>query len=159
MIFTSFLTCCSYVHNICLFFFFCFLFKCHHLCQWYNGILLFAGGGQDCWWKGEFSVITVLSNSFQRSLAFLWLIWEYLYCAFRCSQFDDPLMKSCLESTDQDSKMELRRKRKNRDSEIQDSSDTPATRILRSMKNTAVMVLRRRSTRLISKVLWCFVLA
>ncbi|XP_057456276.1 uncharacterized protein LOC130747367 isoform X2 [Lotus japonicus] len=68
-----------------------------------------------------------------------------------CSQFDDPLMKSCLESTDQDSKMELRRKRKNRDSEIQDSSDTPATRILRSMKNTAVMVLRRRSTRLISK--------
>ncbi|KAJ1387858.1 hypothetical protein SESBI_39619 [Sesbania bispinosa] len=70
-----------------------------------------------------------------------------------CSKFDDPLKKSSLDSDDQDSKMELRKKRKIRDSEIQGSSGKPVVRILRSMKNTAVMVLPRRSLRLIAKVL------
>ncbi|TKY67458.1 hypothetical protein E2542_SST10352 [Spatholobus suberectus] len=69
-----------------------------------------------------------------------------------CSQFDDPLKKSSLDYNNQDSKMELRKKRKNRDSEIQGSNDKPTTRVLRSMKKTAV-ILPRRSMRLISKVL------
>lgn len=65
-----------------------------------------------------------------------------------CSQFDDPLKKSSLDYNNQDSKMESRRKRKNNDSEIQGSNDTPTTtRVLRSMKKTAP----RRSMRLISK--------
>ncbi|XP_061357558.1 uncharacterized protein LOC133301864 [Gastrolobium bilobum] len=65
-----------------------------------------------------------------------------------CSQFDDPLKKSGLDSDDQDPKMKLPKKRKNGDSGVRGSS---TTRILRSMKNTAVMVLPRRSMRLISK--------
>ncbi|GAU43900.1 hypothetical protein TSUD_88730 [Trifolium subterraneum] len=69
----------------------------------------------------------------------------------RCSQFDDPLRKSSLDSNDQVSKTELCEKRKNSHSEIQGSS-SPATRILRSMTKTSVMVLPRRSPRL-SKVL------
>ncbi|KAK7262586.1 hypothetical protein RJT34_30160 [Clitoria ternatea] len=67
-----------------------------------------------------------------------------------CSQFDDSLKKSSLDFNDQDSKTELHKKRKNRDSKTQGSSVKPTTtRVLRSM-----MVLpRRRSMRLISKVL------
>ncbi|XP_020233953.1 uncharacterized protein LOC109814039 [Cajanus cajan] len=66
-----------------------------------------------------------------------------------CSQFDDPLKKSSLDYNIHDSKMELCKKRKNRDSEIHGSNDKP-TRVLRSMKNTALK-LPRRSMRLISK--------
>ncbi|XP_028780053.1 uncharacterized protein LOC114736406 isoform X2 [Neltuma alba] len=61
-----------------------------------------------------------------------------------CSQFDDPL-KSGLVSDDQDSKVELQRKRKRKDSNVQDYSAEPFTRILRSMKAP------RRSIRLFSK--------
>jgi len=68
------------------------------------------------------------------------LLWSYLYFSFRCSQLDDPLKKSSLDSDDQVSKSELRKKRENRYSEIQGSS-TPATRILRSMTKAAVAVL------------------
>ncbi|XP_024637512.1 uncharacterized protein [Medicago truncatula] len=57
----------------------------------------------------------------------------------RCSQFVDPLNKSCLDSDDQVSKTELRKKRENRYSEIQGSS-TPSTRILRSMTKTAAVL-------------------
>ncbi|KAL2328859.1 hypothetical protein Fmac_022286 [Flemingia macrophylla] len=66
-----------------------------------------------------------------------------------CSQFDDPLKKSSLGYNNHDSKLELCKKRKKIHSEIQGSNDKP-TRVLRSMKNTA-MKLPRRSTRLISK--------
>ncbi|KAG4979611.1 hypothetical protein JHK82_032864 [Glycine max] len=60
-----------------------------------------------------------------------------------CSQFDDPLKKSSLDYNNQDSKLELCKKRKNRDSEIQCSNGEPTTtRVLRSMKNTATRVLR-----------------
>ncbi|CAJ1933329.1 unnamed protein product [Sphenostylis stenocarpa] len=70
-----------------------------------------------------------------------------------CSQFDDPLKKSSLDYDNQDFKIELSKKRKNRDSEIQGSNGKPTTtRVLRSMKNTGVK-LPRRSMRLISKVL------
>jgi len=49
--------------------------------------------------------------------------------------------------------MELSKKRKSRDSEIQGSNGKPTTtRVLRSMKNNGVK-LPRRSMRLISKVL------
>ncbi|XP_019436542.1 PREDICTED: uncharacterized protein LOC109342929 isoform X1 [Lupinus angustifolius] len=70
-----------------------------------------------------------------------------------CSQFDDPLKKSGLESDNQDSKMDLRRKRKHRDPDIQGSNDNPPAKNLRSMKNVAVTVQPRRSMRLISKVM------
>ncbi|KAL5169252.1 hypothetical protein HKD37_11G031200 [Glycine soja] len=60
-----------------------------------------------------------------------------------CSQFDDPMKKSSLDYNNHDSKMELRKKRKNRDSEIQGSNGKPTTtRVLRSMKNTTTRVLR-----------------
>ncbi|XP_022634091.1 uncharacterized protein LOC106756602 isoform X2 [Vigna radiata var. radiata] len=65
-----------------------------------------------------------------------------------CSQFGDPPKRSSLDCDDPDSKMELSKKRKSRDSEIQVSNGT--TRVLRSMKNTG-MKLPRRSMRLISK--------
>jgi len=69
--------------------------------------------------------------------------------SFRCSQFDDPLKKSCLDSDDQVSKTELRKKRENRHFEIQGSSTpTPATRILRSMTKTAAAVLPSSSLEL-----------
>ncbi|MCH85563.1 hypothetical protein A2U01_0006411, partial [Trifolium medium] len=71
-----------------------------------------------------------------------------------CSQFDDPLKKSSLDSDDQVSKTELCEKRKNSHSENQ-GSISPATRILRSMMKTTV-VLPRRSPRLISKLLALF---
>ncbi|KAJ1424458.1 hypothetical protein SESBI_11650 [Sesbania bispinosa] len=67
-----------------------------------------------------------------------------------CSQFDDPLKKSGLECGDQESKMKLRKKRKHMDAEVQGSSDKPAARFLRSMKNIALTVQPRRSMRLIS---------
>ncbi|KAK4254851.1 hypothetical protein QN277_007934 [Acacia crassicarpa] len=66
--------------------------------------------------------------------------WE----SSECSQFDDPL-KSGPVSDDQDSKLELQRKRKRKDSKVQGHSAEPFTRILRSMKAP------RRSVRLICK--------
>ncbi|KAL9296502.1 hypothetical protein ACSQ67_022398 [Phaseolus vulgaris] len=67
-----------------------------------------------------------------------------------CSQFGNPLNVNC---NNRDSKMELSKKRKSRDSEIQGSNGKPTTtRVLRSMKNNGVK-LPRRSMRLISKVL------
>ncbi|CAJ2679076.1 unnamed protein product [Trifolium pratense] len=68
----------------------------------------------------------------------------------RCSQLDDPLKKSILDSDDQVSKTELCKKRKNSHSENQ-RSISPARRILRSVTKTTVMILPRRSPRLISK--------
>ena len=53
------------------------------------------------------------------------------------------MKKSSLDYNNHDSKMELRKKRKNRDSEIQGSNGKPTTtRVLRSMKNTTTRVLR-----------------
>jgi len=69
------------------------------------------------------------------------LFWSYFYFVFRCSQFDDPLKKSGLDSDDQVSKTEHRKKRKNRYYEIQGSSTPATTRILRSMSKTGVTVL------------------
>ncbi|KAL4389309.1 hypothetical protein HN51_010190 [Arachis hypogaea] len=69
-----------------------------------------------------------------------------------CSQLDDRVQKSGQGYDDQGSKMKLCKKRK-RDSEIQASSGTPVTRILRSMKNTVARILPRRSMRRMSKVL------
>ncbi|XP_054812460.1 uncharacterized protein LOC129313415 isoform X2 [Prosopis cineraria] len=62
-----------------------------------------------------------------------------------CSQFDDPLKKSGPVSDDQDSKVELLRNRKRKDSKVQGYGAEPFARILRSMKAP------RRSIRLICK--------
>lgn len=77
----------------------------------------------------------------------------HVFVSFRSSQFDDSLEKTCSSLDNMESDKELLKKRPRIENNDQADHSRPDAKILRSIKNMATKVLRRRSMRLVSKVL------
>ena len=101
---------------------------------------------------GELSVCAVPNDNNALTLFTLYSDLTLNFASSRCSEVNNSSEKTCSKSDNLESNKESHRKRLRVDSE--GLSDSCNVKILRSMKHSAGEVLPRRSTRLVSKVIF-----